>query len=300
MFVWYLKDMKFSAFYPFLLLLFGFGFIKDTIGFHSSDTEGPLKVLSFNAKVFNLYNQKGNDTVSVGRMINWIKHQDADVLCLQEFYNDSRSAHFNTLDQILSLHNFYYFNSPSYVNRIGAEFGLIIFSKFPIVNTGVLNFDSESQNNVIFADLHINNDTIRIYNMHLHSMHIDEEDFINRENIQEGFVDLATRLKNGFIQRARQIRTLKNHMTRQPLPVMVCGDLNDIPYSYAYQELKNELNNGFVKGGNGFGFTFNGRLFFIRIDHQFYSDHFSIHNFQVDQEFGYSDHYPVIATYSLQ
>jgi endonuclease/exonuclease/phosphatase family metal-dependent hydrolase len=300
LFAWRLKDLKLSALYPFILLLFGFGFIKDSIRFHTDDSEGQLKVLTFNAKVFNLYNLKGRDTVSVGRMINWIGKQQADVLCFQEFYNDPNSVHFNTLEQIRSIHNFHYFNSPSFINRIGAEFGLIIFSKFPILKTGVLNFDSASQNNVIYADVRVLEDTVRIYNMHLHSMHINEENFINRENFQEGFSDLAFRLKKGFIERARQIRALKNHLSAQTIPVLLCGDLNDIPYSYAYQELKNELNNGFVQGGSGFGFTFNGKLFFIRIDHQFYSDHFNIHSFHVHQELKYSDHFPVVATYSLK
>jgi endonuclease/exonuclease/phosphatase family metal-dependent hydrolase len=131
-------------------------------------------------------------------------------------------------------------------------------------------------------------------------MHINEDMVMNSENFQEGFLDLTDRLKNGFIQRAQQIRILKNHLSQQPFPALVCGDLNDLPYSYAYQELEEELNNGFVRQGNGFGFTFNGKIFFIRIDHQFYSDQFKIHSFQVKKELTYSDHFPVFATYSLK
>ena len=298
--LWRLKNLQINIIYPLITLAIGFGFIRDTVSIHSSRPDGPIKLLTYNAKVFNLYNQNGRDTVSVGKMVNWIKKQDADILCFQEFYNDSKSGHFNTVDQIRRIHNFHYFSSPSYVNQAGAEFGPIIFSKFPIINTGLLKFDEKSQNNVIFTDLKINNDTIRIYNMHLHSMHINEDKVMNSENFQEGFMDLADRLKYGFIQRAQQIRALKNHLNHQPYPVLVCGDLNDIPYSYAYQELKNNLHNGFVVQGNGFGFTFNGKIFFIRIDHQFFSDHFNIHSFQVNRDLRYSDHFPVIATYSLK
>jgi endonuclease/exonuclease/phosphatase family metal-dependent hydrolase len=300
LFIWRLKNLQLSIIYPLFILLLGYGFIRDTISFHSPDWEGPIKLLTYNAKVFNLYNQNGRDTISVGKMVNWIKKQDVDILCFQEFYNDPASGHFNTVEQIQKIHHFYYFNSPTYVNRTGAEFGPIIFSKYPIVNKGILNFDENSQNNVIFTDLLINQDTIRVYNMHLHSMHINEDKVMNSENFQEGFLDLTDRLKHGFIQRAQQIRTLKNHLRHHPFPVLVCGDLNDIPYSYAYQELKDNLYNGFVRKGNGFGFTFNGRLFFIRIDHQFYSNHFNIHSFKVKKDLKYSDHFPVIATYSLK
>jgi endonuclease/exonuclease/phosphatase family metal-dependent hydrolase len=298
--LWRLKNLYLSAIIPLIILLIGFGFIKDTITINSSHPVGQIKLLTYNTKVFNLYNQNGRDTVSVGKMVDWIKNQDADILCFQEFYNDSKSTKFNTVDQIQKIHNFHYFSSPSYVNQAGGEFGPIIFSKFPIIHTGLLKFDEESQNNVIFTDLRVNDDTIRIYNMHLHSMHINEDKVMNSDNFQEGFLDLTNRLKNGFIQRAQQIRILKNHFKNQHSPVLVCGDLNDIPYSYAYQELKDELNNGFVQRGNGFGFTFNGKLFFIRIDHQFFSDHFNIQSFEVNKDLKYSDHFPVIATYSLK
>lgn len=298
--IWRFKNLRVDAIYPLIVIILGFGFIKDTINFNNSILNGNIKILTFNTKVFNLYNENGRDTISVGKMINWIKKQDADVLCFQEFYNDPTSNHFNTLDKISRIDSFEYFHRPSYINRTGAEFGMVIFSRFPIINNGILSISEDSQNNVIYTDLLVDKDTFRVYNMHLHSMHINEKNVISSDDIQAGFTDLAGRLKNGFIQRSEQIRTLKKHINQQELPVLVCGDLNDIPYSYAYQELKKNLNNSFVEAGNGFGFTFNGKLFFIRIDHQFYSDHFNVHTFHVNQELKYSDHFPVIATYSLK
>jgi endonuclease/exonuclease/phosphatase family metal-dependent hydrolase len=295
-----IKNLRISAIYPLIILITGYPYIRDTITFNASEKEEELKILTYNAKVFNLYNLKGRDTVSVGKMLDWIRTQDADVLCFQEFYNDPDSRHFNTVEKITKIHDFQYFSSPIYVSQSGGEFGPIIFSRYPIINKGVLDFNTESQNNVIFADLKIGSDTVRIYNMHLHSMHINEEKFINSINLQEGFTDLGIRLKNGFIQRAQQIRMLKEHLDFVSLPLLVCGDLNDIPYSYAYQQLDRKLKNGFVNAGNGFGFTYNGKLLFIRIDHQFYSDHFKIHTFQVNKNLTYSDHFPLIATYTLK
>ncbi|MBR9997983.1 MAG: endonuclease/exonuclease/phosphatase family protein [Cyclobacteriaceae bacterium] len=299
-FIWRLGNLRISAIYPLLVLILGFGFIRDTISFNSTDGEEGIKILTYNTKVFNLYNLNGRDTVSVGKMINWIKSQDADVLCFQEFYNDPGSKQFNTIAKIRKIHNFHYYSNPVYVSRSGGEFGPIIFSRYPIINKGALKFNDQAQNNVIFADLQMGDDTVRVYNMHLHSMHINEESFINSNNFQEGFTDLSSRLKNGFIQRAQQIRILKDHLDTEQFPLLVCGDLNDIPYSYAYQQLDDKLNDGFVQAGNGFGFTYNGKFLFIRIDHQFYSDHFKIHTFQVNKELRYSDHFPVIATYSLK
>lgn len=299
LFLWRIKNLRFDSLFPLIVLIAGYGFIRDTISFNPDREEEKLKILTFNAKVFNLYNLKGRDTVSVGKMLDWIRLQDADVLCFQEFYNDPGSSHFNTIEKIRQIHNFEYFSSPIFISRSGGEFGPIIFSRYPIVNKGILEFDNESQNNVIFADLKIDEDTIRIYNMHLHSMHISEDKFINPDNLQEGIADLGSRLKNGFIQRAQQIRQLKEHLEHNRLPLLLCGDLNDIPYSYAYQQLDRHLKNGFTEAGNGFGFTYNGKFLYIRIDHQFYSDDFRIHTFKVNKELTYSDHFPVIATYSL-
>ncbi len=299
LFIWRIKNLQFSAIYPFALLLIGWGFITDSISFNASQEEGQIKVITFNTRVFNVYSQQGNDTLSVNEMINWVKEQDADILCFQEFYNHDKSDRYNTVAKISAL-GYSYFFKPIVRNPIGAEFGTIIFSKYPVTGKGVIDFSQKSNNNVIFTDLLIRDDTIRVYNMHLHSMHIDEKKVINPEDIQAGVRDLAGRLKDGFISRSVQIRKLEEHVSSLGRPVLLCGDLNDLPYSYAYRQLDKSLNNGFEQSGNGFGFTFNGNLFFLRIDHHFFSDQFEINGFITHREMKSSDHFPVSAEYSLK
>ena len=298
--IWSVYKKKKSAVYPLVILVLGYGFIRDTFRIHSSDSNGDLKVITHNTRVFNVYFNNGKDTSSVRKMIDWINNEEADVVCFQEFYNDPGSSNFNTLKRIRDYNTYYYFHSPKVVNKIGAEFGDIIFSKYPIVKKGEISFGKNTMNKVIYADIKVKSDTIRIYNMHLQSMHIREDELINAEDLQSGFRHLVSNLKNGFMQRAGQIRILKEELKSCPHPVILCGDLNDLPYSYAYRQLNNELNNGFTKAGSGFGFTFNGKLFFLRIDNQFFSEELKIHSYKTHRDMKCSDHFPVSATYSIQ
>jgi endonuclease/exonuclease/phosphatase family metal-dependent hydrolase len=185
------------------------------------------------------------------------------------------------------------------VNHIGGEFGDVIFTKYPIIEKGEIKFENNPFHKAIYTDIKIEKDTIRLYNMHLQSIHIIEDDLINSENLQSGFKLLTTNLKNGFVQRASQIRVLKQNLRECPYPIILCGDLNDLPYSYAYQQLDNELANSFTEAGNGFGFTFNGKLFFLRIDNQFFSEKLKIHSYETHREMKCSDHFPISATYSI-
>jgi endonuclease/exonuclease/phosphatase family metal-dependent hydrolase len=291
---------KISILYPLIVLVAGYGFLKDSFRLHRNNAAGDLKVVSFNTRIFNVYFNDGKDTTSVKAMIDWINSQDADILCFQEFYNDPNSNHFNTLKKISDYGNYYYFHSPKVINRLGAEFGDVIFSKYPILRKGQLLFEKNSKNKVIFVDLKVGTDTIRVYNMHLQSMHIIEDELINTEDLQSGFKLLTSNLKNGFIMRAGQIRILKENLRKCTYPILLCGDLNDLPYSYAYQKLNGDLQNGFSEAGNGFGFTFNGKLFFLRIDNHFFSNELKIHSYRTHQEMKRSDHFPVSATYSLE
>ena len=131
-------------------------------------------------------------------------------------------------------------------------------------------------------------------------MHIDEKELMSYENDLEVEVkDLFGRLKFGFIQRSKQIKTIKEHIMACPYRVIVCGDFNDLPYSYAYHQLKDILNNTFTKTGRGFGFTYNGKLPFLRIDNQFYSKGIQAVSFQTVKSMKYSDHFPIVGTYTL-
>jgi endonuclease/exonuclease/phosphatase family metal-dependent hydrolase len=241
--------------------------------------------------VRNLYPEK---------MAGWIRSTQSDIICLQEFYNEPGDHVLNTVSMINRDKNYNVYNLPVFTNKIGAQFGIAIFSKFPILRTGEISFSGKTQNQAIYADVLIESDTVRIYNLHLQSMHIDDNHMIGYPgDLQEGFKDLSGRLKSGFIQRSLQVRLIKDNIKKCRYKIILCGDLNDLPYSYSYHQLKSILKNSFSSVGRGFGFTYNGNLPFLRIDNQFYSPGIKANSFVTLRSIRFSDHFPVIGTYTI-
>ena len=79
-------------------------------------------------------------------------------------------------------------------------------------------------------------------------------------------------LKGGFEDRAIQVKELEKWIEESPYPVMVCGDLNELPYGFAYGKIRKYLRNSFEDAGRGFGFTYHRKPGFLRIDNQFYDE----------------------------
>lgn len=268
-------------------------------------TEQLVNVLSYNVRVFNSYKHLHKDDPDLPeREMKWVAEHPADILCLQEFYHYKGEAPYNSRKRIGKDQGRQVFVDNFLVNRVGAEFGLAIFSRFPIVNKGRVKFDRPTKNQVIFVDVRMpNKDTLRVYNMHLESMAIEEKEVgeavESKIALETKGRSIARRLKGGFVARSHQVRKLLEHIEASPYPVLLCGDLNDLPSSYTYQTLRSQLENAFEEGGNGFGFTYNGKLP-IRIDNQFYSPELELLSFEVLDQIKFSDHFPLQATYVLE
>jgi len=75
--------------------------------------------------------------------------------------------------------------------------------------------------------------------------------------------------------------------------MLVCGDFNDSPLSYAHRVIGEGLCDVFVEAGAGPGFTYNQNHFYFRIDHIFATPAFRVLECKVDRSIRASDHYPV-------
>ena len=285
------------------LILLGHEYVNSSFSYNPTvsrqqSEEELFSVLNYNVRVFNTYAYLQNKNQPGKSMVKWLADEDADIKCLQEFYNDNGSEVFNTVEK-LSSSKYYSLVSPAFVNRIGAQFGLAIFSRYPIVNSGDINYDQDTNHqHALFADVDTGSDTLRVYNVHLQSMSIDANKIDDFERAGETYLDIARKLKFGFVERARQVNNLMQHIANSPHPVVVCGDFNDVPYSYTYQTLKDNLSNAFEEAGHGLGFSYNGKLFFLRIDNQFYSEQLKAIHFETFRDIPFSDHFPVKTTYT--
>lgn len=264
-----------------------------------------FKVLSFNTQLFNAHDYfNAGDKTKSKSAIEWLRNDDSDIKCLQEFYDQDGSRDFNSISKIAQTGGYNYYITPLFHgNRNWKGFyGVAIFSKFPIVNTGDIIFDRNTLNKGIFVDVKINADTVRVFSVHLLSMSIRAEQLAvggNYQQTKSSYVGVLRRLKKGFVTHSRQVTTLDRYVRNSPHPVIVCGDFNSMPYSFTYQKMRKRLRNAFEDAGSGFGFTYNSRaFFFLRIDNQFYDSRLQVHDFRIHREVNFSDHFPISATYS--
>jgi endonuclease/exonuclease/phosphatase family metal-dependent hydrolase len=296
---------------PLAVMVLGWNFYARLIPINSEEEIQKeakiLNVLSFNTHVFNAYaDRDGSEMQASMDMVDWVATFPADIICLQEFYSNRGSNIYNTISKIGTRYDRQRFFSVSFVDRNKADIGIVIFSKYPIIDKGVIRFGESNHNRGIWTDINVKGDTIRVYTAHLQSMSIKSQDIENTYSAignevsfkREG-KNLARRLKKGFVARGNQVELLLEHIRESPYPVIVCGDFNDTPFSYTYNELAKHLKNAFVEAGSGIGATYNGPIPFLRIDNQFFSESLKAYEFKTHYEMGMSDHFPVSAKYVL-
>lgn len=156
-----------------------------------------------------------------------------------------------------------------------------------------LNIDN---NYCIFADIIKNQDTFRIYNVHLQSIKFKKDDYKVFSKNAHQITDkkstlelLVEKLKIAYPKRAEQARKVVEHMQQSPFPVIICGDFNDTPMSYSYNIFSSLYKDAFRNSGSGLGVTYAGKVPAGRIDYIFHSKNLHSSNFSIQNEV-YSDH----------
>jgi endonuclease/exonuclease/phosphatase family metal-dependent hydrolase len=293
-------NLKIEAFISLLVIAIGFTHLNNYFRFGKTrtGTEGAIKVLSYNVRLFNLYeNQSGSG--SQKQIMDLIKKEQPDILCLQDYFI-SGNVSLKDAEVKNALKGEYY----SHVKLIGRShnryYGIATYTKYPIINKGDL-VHPESSSLTIYTDVLIMNDTFRIYNNHLQSYGLKRMERSFLEELYAGgdnqamneIISLSGTLRNGFIKRAEQSKTVKDHINNSPYPVLVVGDFNDTPVSYSYRKIRKGLNDAFVKSGHGAGFTYRGNYPPNRIDYILYDSSLECNSFDIIKV-KYSDHYPIV------
>jgi hypothetical protein len=268
--------------------------------------DSAFKLMSWNVKLFDLYNWTGN-TETRSRMFGVIEDEIPDVLCLQEFYSQDKGT-FRNLDTISKLMKFDFVHS-AYTTTLRKtdHWGVATFSKFPIINEGKIVFNVRSNNICIYTDLLVGSDTIRVYNMHLQSINFGYDDIhfvetmLNEEEAQneiESSKNILRRMKRAYTRRAGQADAIAEHMLECRYPMIICGDFNDTPVSYTYNILTRNMEDAFRVSGSGFGKTFINPLPIPRIDYILHSEQLQSWEFKTLEKTGMSDHFPIVCRIS--
>ncbi|MBO3116651.1 endonuclease/exonuclease/phosphatase family protein [Winogradskyella sp. DF17] len=281
--VFWLLKVKKQLLLSLVVLLLGYGYIGSLYKFSStkdvSDKDN-FTVMSFNVRLFNFYEWLPSKTIKED-IIALFESEQPDILSIQEYRQGGR----------IELKGYYDYNS-KYSGVIRG--GQTIFSKFPIINSGSLEFPN-TNNNGIFIDVKIKQDTVRVYNIHLQSSGINTEVDALRKETSE---NLLKRLGTTFKAQQEQVELINAHRAKCPYKVIVTGDFNNTAYSYVYNSLKDDLVDTFEEAGNGFGKTFGFKFFPLRIDFILADKSFEINNYKsYDKKL--SDHFPIKTTLKL-
>lgn len=304
---WFFVKVRY-IFISIIFILLGWNHLGRLVQFNSSAeitaNTGQIKILSYNIQNFVKENTSTTkyiqDFENQQEITNFIAKEKADIICLLEvLYDKENFEQFPIqLGEKFNCQYSYYRNYyPSKKNKIDA---LVILTNYPIINKG--HFEYLDKTIGIYCDILMENDTVRLYNLHLASIHFrrEEYDFIsditkqqNQEEFKANTLKVISKMNTAFIKRGYQTNILTAHISKSPYPVIICGDFNDTPSSYAYRKISENLKDAFVESGKGFGITYAGKNFpAFRIDFIFHDTRFTSGDFH-RHKIPYSDHYPI-------
>jgi len=294
----------------FLAVVIGWTHLSNTIQISGrsmdagADSLPVIKTMSYNVRVFDLYNWAGNKE-SHNRIFDFIVDESADIICFQEFYFDEKGE-FSTIDTLVKIQkakNYHIKYTEHAADRY--HFGAATFSAFPVINRGDVHLE-ETNNICMFTDLDLGYDTIRIYNCHLESIRFQPANYEFLDSIKLKFEekqinearDIMRKMKNAYIKRAGQAELIAEHISNSPYPVIVCGDFNDTHMSYAYHRISKNLEDAFVESGSGTGNTYTGKFPSFRIDFILHGKDMKSYDYTTTK-IRYSDHYPLTCIFTI-
>jgi endonuclease/exonuclease/phosphatase family metal-dependent hydrolase len=307
--IWWIILRKWLFILSLLALLLFTGRISDIIHFKNEENSNVLnsnsfKVLSYNVRVFGLYNWKNNIQIR-DSIFSLVRKISPDIACFQEYYNEDGNT-FPVNDSLIHHQNFKHTHIHYTSINKSHKYGIATYSVFPIINKGVIQFDFTS-NLAIFSDIVVNDDTLRVFNCHLESLRLNREELkllddpgsLNNNDKRKGIIGIYRRMKKGYKNRSLQALEISIQIAKSPYPVLLCGDFNDTPSSFVYHQLSKSMNDSHRIAGNGLGSTFTKYFPGFRIDYILYQEKFKCLNFfEIDTDL--SDHKPVIGEYIIK
>lgn len=265
--------------------LYSFG-----LNYNDDQSRSGLMIASYNVCSFG----REVSGFKAQEILQVIKSQDVAILCMQEYSDVSGDK----------------LNSDSYKEyfsyMVTGREDMVIYSRFPILKSGKIDF-GKTNNSGMWADIDVSGLTVRVFNVHLETTGVNralyqaskksqQGEFVENNAILKSIFDVYTR---GMAHRARQAELVAKLIDECELPVIVCGDFNDVPYSYVYETmLGDKLVDGFRECGKGFMYTMVSKKKKVRIDYILHDKELTGDCYYMKQ-INYSDHYPVFMKIAL-
>lgn len=252
---------------------------------HSADDAAKpgLKIATYNVAMFN----RETSGFMAQDILAEMRRENVDVLCMQEYNDVSGDKH----------------NSDSYKEyfpymAVGRE-DMVIYSRYPITGHKAMLFE-ETNNSAMWADIDVKGVDFRVFNVHLETTGINRTLHKAGKLMAQHYDVSSSRLLSaiygnymmGMMFRSGQAIEIANERNNSKHPVILCGDFNDVPYSFVYNTMLGDMTDGFKECGRGWMYTFRGGKKAVRIDYIFHDKQFKGLSYY-RSDLSYSDHYPV-------
>lgn len=309
---WWLVNKKVHIILPLLMFWIAYPLSSQWLSYNISSgtsVSKDVKLMTFNVRRFNEFNwiKEGDVTQQI---LDYIKQENPDIITFQEFVNNPKNDEYQI--KMLKKMGYKYFKlEPRSKQRINKRyFGLATFSKYPIIH--LENGFDYKHNGTSFKSAYLlttikfKTKSVTIINSHLRSLNFGKEDYQFVENVSDSEDKQALHKSKSILskvlhagkEREKEVMHLFAQIEATTAPLMVTGDFNEPPTSFAYTQLTQNLSDPF----NAFGFgpqpTFDGisNLPGLRLDHILHNDQIATTTYQTGPS-GLSDHRPVITTF---
>ncbi|HPY82491.1 MAG: endonuclease/exonuclease/phosphatase family protein [Bacteroidales bacterium] len=300
---WLFTKQKRHALISFIFIALGYNTLFSFIQFGT--TKKPTKdtdsftLITYNVDAFNCKGWKNRPKVQKD-VFTYLQQEQADIICFQEFHYDTKES-FRLLDSIIKNFNMqhkamYHFHS---IPR-RYFYGNIILSRFEIVNQGIFEFQKKG-NSGVWADIVIEHDTVRIFNVHLesyrltpHNISTIEDGVHSQKHHVKEYSSITKKMRNAIKNRYVQTEELIAFFAQTPYKIFLCGDFNAPPYSNTYRNLKkaSHTKDAFLSAGHGIGGTLHWNLPSIRLDYVLYPKQWKAVEYRSKKQ-NLSGHYPI-------
>jgi len=289
----------------------GYGVLCKNIGFHFGNGSITLPSQNIRLMTYNVHNFKkfgfSKDISTKHEILQVIEQQHPDIIGFQEFYT-RKKGQYDMADSIKKMMQ----TENCYIKAFDANndeiIGMAIFSKYPIINQGLIFLSTEVGDGTqcLYVDVKKDDRPFRIYSVHLQSIQFDPKDYklvtaaskIGQTDIHS-VLRMGGKLKKAFLKRADQVFKIKAHAAQCPYPYIISGDFNDTPTSFAVNQMAKGLKNAFVEKGLGLGRTYNGDFPNYQIDYIMANRQFDVLSYAIVEK-KLSDHYPVVSDLVLR
>lgn len=279
------------------LLLLAWPLVRQTVAWATptgvvSEQEGTgFSLASANVYSFKAPRQK-NYPLDSAAIMAFVDRLSADVIALQEY--DYKAS--NWRSQLVMQHG-----QLPYVRKI-ENGALVIFSRWPIQlveEKRLLN----SVNGYQVVDIQHPEGIFRLVNIHLKSNQIthiadqlQQEKNLGSKQNQYKFLQMFSRYGRASAIRTKQAEALANLVDQSPHPLLLVGDMNEVPTAYPRRLLlrSQRLQDAWLAAGRGVGATFAGSIPGLRIDYILADTSLQVAKMQVLEE-GDADHRPLRA-----